>query len=107
MGLSFRTLGLFLDSLGLGCEGLYPGRLWVPKWLENAFQAGFGSSIAGKCMLDFVSYFPKAKIFGLSLDYWLRMTSLCGLFLVCYYKKLNNMLNVLKIYQYGCLNILA
>ena len=50
-----------------------------------------------KCMLDFVCYFSKVEISGLSPDYWLRMTSLCGLFLVCYCWKLNNMLNVLKI----------
>ena len=54
MGLSFRTLGLFLDSSGLGCEGRYPGRLWVLERLENAFRADFGSETAGKCMLDFV-----------------------------------------------------
>ena len=29
----------------------------------------------------FVCYFPKAKISGLSPDYWPRMTNLCGLFL--------------------------
>ena len=46
-------------------------------------------------MLDFMYYFPKAEIYGLS--YWLGMTSLCGQFLVCYCWKLNNMLNVLKI----------
>ena len=97
MGLSFRTLGLFLDSSGLGCEGRYSGWLWVPERLENAFRAGFGSGTTGKCMLDFVCYFPKAEISGLSQDYWPRMTSLCGLFLVCYCWKLNNMLNVLKI----------
>ena len=54
--LSFRTLGLFLDSSRLGCEGWYPGRLWVSEWLENAFQAYFGSGTAGKCMLDFVLF---------------------------------------------------
>ena len=97
MGLSFRTLGLFLDSLELGCEGRYPDRLWVPEWLENAFQANFGFGTYGKCMLDFVCYFPKADISGLSPDYWSRMTSLCGLFLVRYCWKLNNMRNVLKI----------
>ena len=97
MGLSFRTLGLFLDSSGLGCEGRYSGWLWVSEWLENAFRAGFGSETAGKCMLDFVCYFPKAEISGLSPDYWPGMTSLCGLFLVCYCWKVNNMLNVLKI----------
>ena len=75
MGLSFRTLGLFLDSLGLGCESQYPCRLWVSEWLENAFLAGFGSGTVGKCMLDFVCYFSKAEIFGLSLDYWPGMTS--------------------------------
>ena len=48
-------------------------------------------------MLDFVCYFPKAKIYEPNLDYWPRMTSLYGLFLVCYCWKLNNMLNVLKI----------
>ena len=48
-------------------------------------------------MLNFVCYFPKAEIFELSLDYGLGMTSLCGIFLVCYCCKLNNMLNVLKI----------
>ena len=83
-GLSFQALGLFLDSSGLGCEGRYSGRLWVPKRLENAFRAGFGSEIARKCMLDFVCCFLKAKSFELSLDYWPGMTSLCGLFLVCY-----------------------
>ena len=93
MGLSFRTLGLFLDSSGLGCEGRYLGRLWVSKRIENAFRAGFGSRIIGKCILDFVCYFPKAKISGLSPNYW---PGLCGLFLVCYCWKLNNMLNVLK-----------
>ena len=97
MGLSFQTLRLFFDSLRLGCEGWYPGRLWVPEQLENAFQTDFGSWIVGKCMLDFVCYFPKADIFGLSQDYWSGMTSLCGLFLVCYCWKLNKMLNVLKI----------
>ena len=44
-----------------------------------------------------VCYFPKAEISRLSPDYWLGMTSLCGMFLVCYCWKLNNMLNVLKI----------
>ena len=48
-------------------------------------------------MLDFVCYFPKDEISRLSPDYWSGMTSLCGLFLVCYCWKLNNMLNVLKI----------
>ena len=48
-------------------------------------------------MLDFVCYFPKAEISRLSLDYWSGITSLYGLFLVCYCRKLNNMLNVLKI----------
>ena len=62
MGLNFRTLGLFLDSSGLGCKGRYPGWLWVSERLENAFQAGFGSRTVGKYMLDFVCYFPKAKI---------------------------------------------
>ena len=84
MGLSFRTLRLFLDSSGLGCEGRYPGQLWVPKWMENAFWAGFSSGTFGKCMLDFVCYFPKAEISGLIPDFWQVMTSLCGLFLVCY-----------------------
>ena len=97
MGLSFRTLGLFLDCSGLGCEGRYPGRLWVPERLENLFRTGFCSGTAGKCMMDFVCYFPKAKIYGMSLNYWLGMTSLFGLCLVCYCCKLNNMLNVLKI----------
>ena len=49
-------------------------------------------------MLDFVCYFPKAKISVLSPYYWSGITSLCGLFLMCYCWKLNNMLNVLKIY---------
>ena len=31
-------------------------------------------------MLDFVCYFPKVEIYGLSLDYWPGMTSLCELF---------------------------
>ena len=75
MGLSFQTLGLFLDSSGLGYEGRYPDRLWVPKRLENAFWADFGSKTVGKCMLDFVCYFPKVEIFGLSPDYWQGMTS--------------------------------
>ena len=75
MGLSFQTLGLFLDCSRLSCEGQYPGRLCVPKRLKNAFWASFGSKTAGKCMLDFVCYFPKAEIFGLSPDYWLGMTS--------------------------------
>ena len=97
MGLSFRTLGLFLDSSGLGCEGRYSSRLWVLKRLENAFWAGFSSETAGKCMLDFVCCFSKAKISGLSPDYWPGMTSLCELFLVYYCWKLNNMLNMLKI----------
>ena len=97
MGLNFRTLGLFLDSSGLSCEGRYSGCLWVLERLENAFRASFGSRTAEKCMLDLVCYFPKAEIFGLSPDYWPRMTSLCVLFLVCYCWKLNNMLNVLKI----------
>ena len=48
-------------------------------------------------MLDFMCYSPKAEISGLSLDFLPVMTSLCGLFLVCYCYKLNNMLNVLKI----------
>ena len=69
MGLSFRALGLFLNSSGLGCEGWYPGQLWVLEQLENAVWAGFGSRTAGKCMLDFVCYFPKAEIFGLSPNY--------------------------------------
>ena len=76
MGLSFWTLGLFLDSSGLGCEGWYPGQLWVPERLENAFRAGFGFGTAGKCMLDFVCYFPKAEIFGLSPNYWPGITGL-------------------------------
>ena len=97
MGLSFRTLGLVLDSSGLGCEGRYLGRLWVPELLENAFRACFGSRTVEKCMPNFVCYFLKAEISGLSLDYWTGMTSLCELFLVCYCCKLNNMLNVLKI----------
>ena len=88
---------LFFDSSGLGCKGQYPSRLWVPERLKNAFRACFSSRTAGKCMLNFVCYFPKAKISGLSPDYWSGMTSLCGLFLVCYCWKLNNMLNVLKI----------
>ena len=50
MGLSFQTLGLFLDNLGLGYEGRYPGRLWVPERFENAFRADFGSETVGKCM---------------------------------------------------------
>ena len=75
MGLSFQTLGLFLDSLRPGCEGRYLGRLWVPKRLENAFQAGFGSGNARKWMLNFVCYFLKAEISGLSPDYWPGMTS--------------------------------
>ena len=104
MGFSFRILGLFLDSSGLGCEGQYLGRLWVLKRLENAFRAGFGSKTTRKCMLNFVCYFPKVEISRLNLDYWPGMTSLCGLFLVCYCWKLNNMLNVLI---YGCLNILV
>ena len=83
MRLSFRTLGLFFDSLGLSCKDRYSGRLWVPKRLKNAFRASFGSETVGKCMLDFACYFPKTEISGLSLDYWPRMTSLCGLFLVC------------------------
>ena len=89
MGLGFRTLRLFLDSLGLGFEGRYPGRLWVLEWLENTFRASFSFGTTGKCILDFVCYFPKVENFG--------MTSLCGLFLVCYCWKLNNMLNLLKI----------
>ena len=97
MGLSFRTLGLVLDISGLGCAGQYLGRLWVPERLENAFWVGFGPGTARKCMLDFVCYFPKAEISRLSTDYWPRMTSLCGLFLVCYCWKLNNMMIVLKI----------
>ena len=83
-GTEFRTLRLFLDSSGLGCECCYPGRLWVPEWLENAFRASFGSGTAEKCMLNSVCYFPIVEFSGLSLDYWSRMTSLCGLFLVCY-----------------------
>ena len=97
MGMSFQTLGLFLDSSRLDCEGRYPGQLWVLKQLENAFRVGFGSKTVRKCMLDFVCYFPKAKIYGLSLNCGQGMTNLCGLFLVCYYWKLNNMWNVLKI----------
>ena len=69
MGMSFRTLGLFLDSSRLGCEGRYLGRLWVLKQLKNAFRVGFGSKTVRKCMLDFVCYFPKDKIYGLSLNY--------------------------------------
>ena len=84
MGMSFQTLELFLDNSGLGCEGQYPSRLWVPKRLENAFLGGFGSGTTEKYMLDFVCYFPKAEISGLSPDYWPIMTSLYGLFLVCY-----------------------
>ena len=56
----------------------------VSECLENAFRADFGFGTAGKCMLDFVCYFPKAEISGLSQDYWTGMTSLCGLFSVCY-----------------------
>ena len=100
MGLSFRTLGLVLDSSGLGCEDQYPGWLWVPERLENAFRASFGSGTAGKCMLDFVCYFLKAKISKLSPDYWWGMISLCGLFLVCYCWKLNNMLNICKLCEF-------
>ena len=84
MGLSFWTLGLFLDSSELCCEGRYLGRLWVPERLENAFRDGFVFETVGKCMWNFVCYFPKAEIYRLSPDYWSRMTSLCGLFLVCY-----------------------
>ena len=69
MGLGFRTLRLFLDSLGLGFEGRYPGRLWVPERLENAFRANFGFKTTGKCILDFVCYFPKVENSGLSPDY--------------------------------------
>ena len=54
MGVSFRTLGLFLDSSRLGCEGRYSGLLWVLKQLKNAFRADFGSKTTGKCMLDFM-----------------------------------------------------
>ena len=79
----------------MGCEGRYPSRLWVSKQLENTFRAGFGSGTAGKCMLDFVCYFPKAEIFELGPDFWPGKTSLCGLFFVCYCCKLNNMLNML------------
>ena len=68
MGLSFRTLGLFLDSSGLSCEGQYLGRLWVLERLEKAFRVGFGSGTARKCMLNFVCYFPRIEISGLSLD---------------------------------------
>ena len=75
MGLFFRTLGLFLDSSGLGCKGRYPCWLWVPERLENAFQVSFGSRTAGKCMLDFVCYFPKVEISGFNPDYWPGMTS--------------------------------
>ena len=103
MGLSFRTLGLFLDSSRLGCEGRYLGQLWVPERLENAFWDCFGSRTAGKCMLDFVYYFLKAEISESSPHYWSGMTSLCGLFLVCYCWKLNNMLNVLKIWVFKML----
>ena len=97
MGLGFQTLGLFFDSSGLGCEGRYPGRLCVLERLENAFQVGFDYGTAGKCMLDFVCYFSKVEISGLGPNFWSGMTSWCGLFLVCYCWKLNNMLNVLKI----------
>ena len=69
-------MGLFFESSGLGCEGLYPGQLWVLKRLENAFRVGFGSRTVGKCMLDFVCYFSKAEVSGLSPDYWPGMTSL-------------------------------
>ena len=84
MGLSFQTFGLFLESSGLGCEGRYLGRLWVPERLEKAFQSGFGSRTTRKCMLDFVCYFLKAEISGLSLDYWSGNASLCRLLFVCY-----------------------
>ena len=63
MGLGFQTLGLFLDSLGLGCEGRYPGPLWVPERLENTFWAAFGFGTTGQCILDFVCYFPKVENF--------------------------------------------
>ena len=33
------------------------------------FGLVFGSGIAGKCMLDFLCYFPKTEISGLSLDF--------------------------------------
>ena len=62
MGLSFRTLGLVLDSSGLGCEARYLGRLWVPELLENAFRACFGFRTVEKCMPNFVCYFLKAEI---------------------------------------------
>ena len=65
------------------------------SWLVSG--SFMGSRTAGKCMLNFVCYFPKAEIFGLGPYFWPGMTSLCGLFLVCYCWKLNNMLNVLKI----------
>ena len=38
MGLNFQTLGLFLDSSGLGCEGRYPSELWF--W--NGWKIHFG-----------------------------------------------------------------
>ena len=80
-------MGLFLDNSGLGCEGRYPGRLSVPKWLKNAFRAGFGSGTIGKCMLDFVCYFPKTEIFGPSPDYWPGMTSFVWTVFVFFYCK--------------------
>ena len=65
------------------------------SWLVS--EPFMGSTTAGKCMLHFVCYFPKAEISGPSPYFWPGITSLCGLFLVCYCWKLNNMLNVLKI----------
>ena len=108
MGLSFRTLGLFFYSSRLGCEGRCSGRLWVSERPEKAFRVGFGSGTAGKCMLDFVCFFSKAEISGLSPDYWSGMTSFAwtvfGMLLMeieLHAKCVENML------IYECLNILA
>ena len=37
--------------------------------MKVSIWAGFGSGNVGKCMLDFVCYFSKAEISGLSPDY--------------------------------------
>ena len=96
MKLSFRTLGLFLDSSGLGFEGRY----LASYRFQNGWKMRFGPVLVlglleNACWI--LCYFLKAEISGLGPDFWPGMTSLCGLFLVCYCWKLNNMLNVLKI----------
>ena len=96
MGLSFRTFGLFFYSSGLGLKV----GIWASYGFQNGWKMHFGPVLVPRLLENaswILCYFPKAEISRLSLDFWLGMTSLCGLVLVCYCWKLNNMLNVLKI----------